>query len=198
MSWWAPCSPGARPKSTRLLASLEAIPPKIVDGVPVVDVEAVLRRRPRVCVIDGLAYNNPPGSRHPYRWQDVQELVDSGITVIASVNLQFIEEERERVEAITGKRVTQTVPKAFLYGADEIVVVDVAPRRSPAARPKPAAPKRGWRRASPLCASWPCSSPPISSIASLKPTSKPGAWISSGERTSASWSASRRAPTPAA
>jgi two-component system sensor histidine kinase KdpD len=111
-----------------LLSHLEVIPPKIVDGVPVVDVDAILRRRPRVCVIDGLAYNNPPGSRHPYRWQDVQELVDSGISVIASVNLQYIEEEREKVEAITGKRVTQTIPKAFLYGADEIVVVDMAPQ----------------------------------------------------------------------
>jgi two-component system, OmpR family, sensor histidine kinase KdpD len=110
-----------------LLSQLEVIPPKIVDGTPVVDVEAILRRRPRVCVIDGLAYNNPPGSRHPYRWQDVQELVDSGITVIASVNLQYVEEERDTVEAITGKHVTQTIPRAFLYGADEIVVVDVSP-----------------------------------------------------------------------
>ena len=119
--------PQRSPDLEELLSHIEVIPPKIVDSVPVVDVEAILRRRPRVCVIDGLAYNNPPGSRHPYRWQDVQELVDSGITVIASVNLQYIEEERDKVEAITGKHVTQTIPRAFLYGADEIVVVDVPP-----------------------------------------------------------------------
>ena len=110
-----------------LLGHLEVIPPQIVEGVPVVDVEAILRRRPRLCVFDGLAYDNPPASRHPYRWQDAQELVDRGITVLASLNLQYIEEEREKVEAITGKHVTETVPKAFLYGADEIVVVDVPP-----------------------------------------------------------------------
>ncbi len=115
------------PELDEILSRIEVIPPKVIDGVSVVDVEAILKRRPRVCIIDGLAYNNPPGSRHPYRWQDAQELVDSGITVIASVNLQYIEEEQERVEAITGKHIAQTVPKAFLYGADEIVVVDVPP-----------------------------------------------------------------------
>ncbi len=120
--------PQRSPDLDELLSHLEVIPPKTVDDVPVVDVEAILRRRPRVCVIDGLAYDNPPGSRHPYRWQDVQELVDSGISVIASVNLQYIEEERDKVEIITGKHVTQTIPRAFLYGADEIVVVDVPPQ----------------------------------------------------------------------
>ncbi len=119
--------PNRSPEIEEILTHLEVIPPQIIDGVPVVDVEAILRRRPRVCIIDGLAYDNPPVSRHPYRWQDAQELVDRGITIIASVNLQYIEEERETVEAITGKHVTQTVPKAFLYGADEIVVVDVPP-----------------------------------------------------------------------
>ncbi len=108
-----------------LLSRLEVIPPKIVSGMATIDVERILRRRPRVCVVDGVAYDNPPGSRHAHRWEEVEELVDNGITVLASLNLQFIEEERERVEAITGKRVTATVPKAFLYGADEIVVVDV-------------------------------------------------------------------------
>jgi two-component system sensor histidine kinase KdpD len=108
-----------------LLARLEVIPPRIVNGRETIDIERVLRRRPRVCVIDGLAYDNPPGSRHAHRWEDVEELVERGITVIASLNLQYIEEERERVEAITGKRVGETVPRAFLYGADEIVVVDV-------------------------------------------------------------------------
>ena len=119
--------PRRSPENDEILSHLEVIPLKPIGGVPVVDVEAILRRRPRVCVIDGLAHDNPPASRHPYRWQDVQELVDSGITVITSVNLQYIEEEADKVEVITGKHVTETVPKAFLYGADEIVVVDVPP-----------------------------------------------------------------------
>jgi two-component system sensor histidine kinase KdpD len=108
-----------------LLRRLETIPYRSSGGRDVLDVEAILRRKPGVCIVDGLAYNNPPGSRHPARWQDVEELVTNGITVITSLNLQHIEEEREQVEKITGKHVTETVPKQFLGLADEIVVVDV-------------------------------------------------------------------------
>lgn len=109
------------------LQSLEVIPLRDVGGVPVVDVAAILKRRPQVCLIDGLAYDNPPGSRRAKRWQDVNDLLDAGISVISSVNLQYIDEYREQVEAITGKRVTQTVPMAFLNTADEIAVVDIPP-----------------------------------------------------------------------
>ena len=113
------------PDAEAALANLEVIPPRMAGGRPAMDVEAILRRQPGVCVIDGLAYDNPPGSRHARRWQDVEELVRNGITVITSLNLQHIEEEREKVERITGKRVVETVPKRFLSLADEIVVVDV-------------------------------------------------------------------------
>ena len=91
------------------------------------DVEAILRRRPQVCLVDGVAYNNPPGSKNPQRWQDVEELLAAGIIVITSLNLQHIEERREAVERITGKHVTETVPERFLYNANEIVIVDVPP-----------------------------------------------------------------------
>ncbi len=74
--------------------------------------------------MDGLAYDNPAPGRNAYRWQDVEELLAAGITVIGSVNLQHIEDQREAVEKITGKRVTQTIPRAFLNTADEIVIVD--------------------------------------------------------------------------
>jgi len=107
-----------------LLSSLEIIPTLNNKGVPVVDVEAILRRRPQICMIDGLAYDNPPGSRNAYRWQDVEELLSAGITVVSSVNLQYIDDQREAVEKLTGKRVTQTVPRQFLNTADEIVMVD--------------------------------------------------------------------------
>ncbi len=70
------------------------------------------------------AYDNPPGSRNAHRWQDVEELLSAGITIVASVNLQYIEDQREAVEKLTGKRVTQTIPREFLNTADEIVIVD--------------------------------------------------------------------------
>ena len=104
--------------------SLEVIPLEMVDGLPVMDVRAIIKRHPRVCLVDGLAWNNPPGSANPTRWQDVVQLLEAGITVIASINIQFIAELQAQVERITGKHVTQTVPQSFLYGADEIVVVD--------------------------------------------------------------------------
>jgi two-component system sensor histidine kinase KdpD len=91
------------------------------------DMETILKRAPKVCLVDGLAYDNPPGSKHSKRWEDVAELLANGIAVITSVNLQHIEEKRERVSAITGKIVTETVPIAFLNKADEIVVVDAPP-----------------------------------------------------------------------
>lgn len=108
----------------RILGQLEVIPMREVAGASVIDMETVLRRRPQVCVVDGLAYDNPPGSRKAYRWQDVDELLANGISVITSVNVQYIEERREQVERITAKHVTQTVPLAFVQGADEISIVD--------------------------------------------------------------------------
>ena len=110
-----------------LLNSLEIVPTLDVDGVPVMDVPAILRRHPMVCLVDGLAYDNPEGSRNRHRWQDVEELLAAGISVVASVNLQYIDDQREAVENITGKKVTQTVPRAFLNTADEIVLVDTPP-----------------------------------------------------------------------
>jgi len=106
------------------VSTLEIIPLQQVDNTPVMDIAAILRRAPKVCLVDGLAYDNPSGSTHAKRWQDVDQLLKAGISVITSVNLQHIEEKRERVEAITGKHVSETVPLCFLQMADEIVVVD--------------------------------------------------------------------------
>src|SRR5258705_9634513 len=89
-----------------LLSSLEIIPTLNVKGVPVIDVQAILQRRPQICLIDGLAYDNPPGSRNPHRWQDVEELLSAGITVVGSVHLQHVEDQREVVEKPTRKRGT--------------------------------------------------------------------------------------------
>ncbi len=110
-----------------LLAKLEVIPLKNLEGGTAIDVDAIIRRHPKVCIIDGLAYNNPPGSRNPTRWQDVQELLGAGIKVIASINIQYVAELRDKVAAITGKQVTETVPFSFIRTADEIEVVDAPP-----------------------------------------------------------------------
>lgn len=110
-----------------LLGTMEVIPLKKIGNSEVMDVEAILRRHPQVCLVDGVAYNNPPGSKNPQRWQDVEELLAAGIIVITSLNLQHIEERRKAVERITGKCVTETVPERFLYNANEIVIVDVPP-----------------------------------------------------------------------
>jgi two-component system sensor histidine kinase KdpD len=110
-----------------LLQKMQVIPLRTIGGVPTMDVEAILRRHPQVCVVDGLAYDNPPGSLHSKRWQDVEHLLSAGISVITTVNLQHIEDRREEVERITGKHVTETVPESFLRNADEIEIVDAPP-----------------------------------------------------------------------
>jgi two-component system, OmpR family, sensor histidine kinase KdpD len=115
------------PDVEQLVQGFEIIPPKEDLGIPFIDVDAVLRRHPEVCLIDGLAYDNPPGSKYPKRWQDVEALLSAGISVITSVNLQFIEEKQRQVEAIRGKKVKESVPEAFIRTADEIELVDATP-----------------------------------------------------------------------
>ncbi|MBI4910015.1 MAG: universal stress protein [Acidobacteria bacterium] len=113
--------PKMSPETAKVVARLEVIP---LVAHQCMDVAAILRRRPRVCLVDGLAYDNPPGARNPTRWADVSELLAAGISVITTVNIQYLDEWRDRVEALTGKRGSQTVPQSFLYDAEEIVVVD--------------------------------------------------------------------------
>jgi two-component system, OmpR family, sensor histidine kinase KdpD len=119
--------PKTPPEIEGLLRKLEVIPLREVSGVFVMDTPAILKRHPSVCLVDGLAYDNLPGMPHASRWQDVQELLDAGISVITSVNIQYIDDLRERVARITGKNVSQTVPRDFLNSADEIVIVDAPP-----------------------------------------------------------------------
>ena len=119
--------PNLSPEIESLIRMLEVIPARVIGGKETVDVEAILARRPQVCLIDGAAYDNPPGSRNPKRWQDILELVSRGIVVITSLNLQHIEERREVVRHITGTEAEETVPLSFLYAANEIVIVDVPP-----------------------------------------------------------------------
>ena len=112
------------------IRNLEIIPTKGIGGVPVLDVLAMLARHPVVCLIDGLAYNNPPGSRHAKRCDDVDELLDAGISVVTSINLEYISEQQEFVGGVTGRWRTDTVPQAFIDRADEVVVVDAPPEEN--------------------------------------------------------------------
>jgi two-component system sensor histidine kinase KdpD len=88
-------------------------------------VDAVLKRRPQVCLIDELARRNPPGARNENRWQDVEEILAAGINVVSAINLQHVFEEQDAVERITGRRAENSVPAGFVQSADELVLVDV-------------------------------------------------------------------------
>ena len=126
----AAVQPRVPPEVQALLRNLEVVPLKSAGDYPAIDVDALIRRRPAACVVDALAYDNPPDSRNPTRWQDVRDVLEAGINVIGSINIQYVAELSEQVEAITGKHVTQTVPVAFIKSADEIELVD-APADQP-------------------------------------------------------------------
>jgi two-component system, OmpR family, sensor histidine kinase KdpD len=89
------------------------------------DLDAVLARRPGLCVVDELAHTNAPGGRHEKRYQDVLALLDAGIGVLTAVNIQHLETLNDAVSRVTGVRVRETVPDTFLDRADEVVNVDV-------------------------------------------------------------------------
>lgn len=91
------------------------------------DLDAALKRRPAVLLVDELAHSNAPGCRHPKRWQDVEELLAAGIDVLTTVNVQHIESLNDIVGSITGIRVWETVPDHVFAGANEIVLVDLPP-----------------------------------------------------------------------
>jgi two-component system sensor histidine kinase KdpD len=115
------------PEVAHVIRTLESIPMQDVGGVPVIDVPAVLARHPRVCLVDGLAYDHPPGSRHRKRYEDVEELLEAGISVLTSINLEYIAEQQAFVRGITGRTTADTVPQDFIDRADEVVVVDAPP-----------------------------------------------------------------------
>ncbi len=112
------------PELHQLLGRLEVVPLLESGGIPYMDVPQIIRRHAQVCLVDGLAYDNPPGSRHQHRWEDVEELLEAGISVLCTINLQFVQERQRQVEEIRGKAVSVSVPEAFLKRADEMVVVD--------------------------------------------------------------------------
>ncbi len=88
------------------------------------DVDAILARKPQICMIDELAHTNVPGSRHEKRYQDVLFCSITGISVITAVNIQHLETLNDAVARVTGVRVRETVPDTFLDRADEVINVD--------------------------------------------------------------------------
>jgi two-component system sensor histidine kinase KdpD len=113
------------------IGDLEVIPRKRIPyrGITLeeLDVEAVLARQPQVVLVDELAHTNAPGSTHPKRHEDVEELLDAGITVISTLNIQHLEGLNDIVESITGIRQKETLPDRVLDEADEVELVDISP-----------------------------------------------------------------------
>jgi two-component system sensor histidine kinase KdpD len=118
-----------RAETQATIGDLEVIPRQRIDyrGVTLeeMDLDAILARKPQLCVVDELAHTNVPGSRHEKRYQDVLELLDAGIGVMTAVNIQHLETLNDAVSRVTGVRVRETVPDTFLDRADEVVNVDV-------------------------------------------------------------------------
>jgi two-component system sensor histidine kinase KdpD len=118
-----------RQDTAALLTGLEMLPPASIGHrghqLAEFDLDGALRRRPALILIDELAHANAPGSRHPKRWQDVDELLNVGIDVYTTLNVQHLESLNDVVGGITGIRVMETLPDTFFDRADEVVLVDI-------------------------------------------------------------------------
>jgi len=120
-----------RAETEALVSGLERLPLAAVSyrdrTLKEFDLDAALARKPRLILVDELAHSNVPGSRHPKRWQDVEELLDAGIDVWSAMNVQHIESLNDVVSSITGIRVWETVPDRVFDETDEVVIVDLPP-----------------------------------------------------------------------
>ena len=120
-----------RAETASLLAGLEVIPRRLVEyrGVKLeeFDLDRTLERKPAVAILDELAHTNAPGSRHAKRWQDALELLEAGIDVWSTLNVQHVESLGDVVQQITGIKVRETVPDSVLDRADDIELVDLSP-----------------------------------------------------------------------
>lgn len=123
--------PHARPETTALLEGLERLPPLQVAYKGILlhefDLDAALTRRPQIILVDELAHTNAESCRHKKRWQDVQELLDGGIDVYTTVNVQHLESLHDIVASITRIRVSERVPDRVFDEADKIELVDIEP-----------------------------------------------------------------------
>ena len=120
-----------RAETAGLLGTLEQLPRRTVEyrgqTLSELDLDALLARRPQLALIDEFAHTNAPGSRHPKRWQDVVEVLDAGIDVTTTLNIQHIESLNDIIARITGVKVAETVPDHVLQRADDIELIDLPP-----------------------------------------------------------------------
>src|ERR1700751_2222875 len=123
--------PHGRRETEALLEGLEMIPRRQVEYkghlLGEMDLDAIVKRRPALVLVDELAHTNAPGSRHPKRYLDVEEIIAAGIDVFATLNIQHVESLNDVVAKITRIRVRETVPDSILDQADDIEVVDLSP-----------------------------------------------------------------------
>jgi len=121
-----------RAETMALVEGLEVLPRRRVayrgQTLDEFDIDGALARRPALLLVDGLAHTNAPESRHPKRWQDVEELIRAGIDIHTTLNVQHLESLTDVVARITGVRVAETIPDAVLERADEIELVDLPPQ----------------------------------------------------------------------
>ncbi|EJV3449494.1 DUF4118 domain-containing protein [Escherichia coli] len=120
-----------RKDTAAMLEGLAVLPPKRLAyrgrHISEFDLDAALARRPALILMDELAHSNAPGSRHPKRWQDIEELLEAGIDVFTTVNVQHLESLNDVVSGVTGIQVRETVPDPFFDAADDVVLVDLPP-----------------------------------------------------------------------
>ncbi|MCV7044995.1 sensor histidine kinase KdpD [Mycobacterium frederiksbergense] len=120
-----------RTKTAELLEGIEIVPPRYIEyrgaRFPELDVDAVLARRPEVVLVDELAHTNTPGSANAKRWQDIEQLLAAGITVITTVNVQHLESLNDVVAQITGVEQQEKVPDEVVRAADQVELVDITP-----------------------------------------------------------------------
>jgi two-component system sensor histidine kinase KdpD len=123
--------PHRRPETQALMEGLERIPPKLISyrgaEFEELDTAAVLERHPHWVLVDELAHTNVPGTEHAKRWQSVDELLDAGISVVSTVNVQHFESLNDTVAQITGVCMRETLPDRILEEADEVVLIDITP-----------------------------------------------------------------------
>ena len=120
-----------RAETSALVEGLELLPRRRIEyhgrTLDEFDLDAALARKPKLIIVDELAHSNAPDSRHPKRWQDVQELLDAGVNVWTALNIQHLESLADVVSRITGVAVRETVPDRVLQGAADVVLVDLTP-----------------------------------------------------------------------
>jgi two-component system sensor histidine kinase KdpD len=123
--------PHDRPQTAALAEGLEVVPRlRLAHGgleLEEMDVDAVIRRAPELALVDELAHTNAPGSRNEKRYEDIGEILDAGIDVISTVNIQHLESLNDAVFELTGVRVRETFPDRMLDEADEVILVDISP-----------------------------------------------------------------------